>query len=67
MNTTLKTFFAYRHFAYRHQTQRTLAEDTRNISPSPDRPDKARLDTAFLADRGVKLPSSAPINSPRRP
>jgi len=65
MNTTLNTFFAYKHFAYRHQ-QTHPAADPRNISPSPSRPDKARLDSAFLADRGVKLPPSAP-SSPRRP
>jgi len=42
-------------FAHTRQPKRIQkTKDTRNISPSPDRPDKARLlDTAFLADRGV--------------
>ena len=44
-------------FARRNQAQQ--AEESRNISPSPHRPDQTRLDSAFLADRGVKLPTSS--------
>jgi hypothetical protein len=43
-----------------------LKQESRNISPSPDRPDRAWYDTAFLADRGVKLPPSAAVQLPDR-
>lgn len=36
--------------------QRGTSKPTRNISPSPVRPDESFYTSAFLADRGVKLP-----------
>jgi len=44
-------------------TRRQGAEDSRNISPSPDRPDKSTLGSSFLADRGEKQQPSSSINS----
>ena len=43
------------------RTRSVKVQASRNISPSPHRPDQARLDSAFLADRGVKLPPSATL------
>ena len=37
-------------------TRRQGTEDSRNISPSPDRPDESNLSSAFLAERGEKYP-----------
>jgi len=43
-------------------TRRQGTEDSRNISPSPDRPDESNLSSAFLAERGEKQPPSSSIN-----
>jgi len=37
-------------------TRRQGAEDSRDISPSPNRPDESRISSAILADRGEKQP-----------
>ena len=39
-------------------TRRQGAQDTRNISPSPDRTDLENLNSSFLAERGEKQPPS---------
>jgi len=52
MKTSPNSFIA-------HQTPRSA--ESRNISPAPNRPGHSSLyfETAFLAERGVKLPPSA--------
>jgi hypothetical protein len=43
-------------------TRRQGCEDSRNISPSPNRPDESSLSSAFLAERGEKQPPSSSLN-----
>jgi hypothetical protein len=62
MTTSINSSF----FAQRGQTQR--AYESRNISPSPARFDESYYISAFLADRGVKLPPATvvPMQMPKR-
>jgi len=41
-------------------------EDSRNISPNPNRPDTNNLNSAFLAERGEKKPAASLPRAPRK-
>ena len=47
-------------------TRRTVLSDTRDISPTPERPDIDSLHSSFLAERGMPSPGAQPAPAFKR-